>query len=768
MIDGNVRNGWSSEWSGVECESFVPGRTKVALVGPSAWPLRCFVIVPNPSFHLQSSLPYPMHRQSDPFNDDDDAHVAGAIRRFPADDDDDEDDDRASGSAAAAAAEPDASREDRHPDEAGEVDTEGYFVEEEEEDDDEADIMTFRERDLLDFVRATYEREFVAELGEHEHLDVDDKVRIAAYLAGSERSRRQPTHPRGSPAEQAHERKLLAHLLDLGGDDLRNSFRTYLCLVVMLGPNPPVRQVARSGAVPVFVEIFRTEMNPQRRLLAAGVLAVIGADASSSSSSALTTTMTTPEHARLMDDLNLLPCLVGALRSGGRDSVALLPLLSVLVRVPGDSPTYGPWALDTGALPELLDRLSAGENHLLAKVRALAGALRVFLCREGGVASSGRVAAALRALRVFLGDSDAAVLSDACRVLGVLTLGAGRGGDDGGHSNADERIEMVVKTPGVCRRLAGLLIHPSPYVKSYVGTSSGTLELQNNPIRRVRFNSRPLSSSVTGRPCSRCGTSCSAVTRTCTRCWTMTRCCFPTWRQAWSPAAERTFGRRPARFSPTSRLWVTLVRCGRSLTASTSSPPSSIGSSAMTASMYGAMPPGRSATSHCTALLPNYDPWFDAGASDRCAPRSIRTPPRSSPRPLKPSKPFCAPTWSWGDPMVLPTGASRLSTRHGRPGERPGFKPCVSTKNPTFANDPTAFWARSSLVTARRLPFHPLSGQMGKRTMRVGVLTFATSMQRECDLVGDSPGPKKEVVLGRPWVRLGATAHRTARVDRKS
>lgn len=362
---------------------------------------------------------------------------------------------------AAAAAEPGAAVEDLDPDEASEAGDDGYY--EEEEGDDEAEgAMSPRERDLLDFVWVTTERDWMAwfDDGEYEHLDVDDKVRIAAFLAGAN-DIRQSTHPHGTPAEQQRERNLLVHLRDLGSsDDLRNSFRTYLTLVVVLGPDPPVRQVAESGAVPVFVEIFRSHgQHPAaHRLAAAGFLAVISAASSTKES-------TTPDYARLMNDLDLLPCLVGQLRSGNV-SAALMPLLSVLACTPGDSPTYGAWALDTKALPELLKHLS--ESDHLDKIRTMAAQLHVFL-GEGAGPSPKRVRAALRALRVFLGFSDAKVLAEACRALSVLTLGAGINGDDRRNGAlADGRIQMVVTTPGVCRRLAELLGHPSPNVKSYV------------------------------------------------------------------------------------------------------------------------------------------------------------------------------------------------------------------------------------------------------------------------------------------------------------
>jgi HEAT repeat protein len=197
--------------------------------------------------------------------------------------------------------------------------------------------------------------------------------------------------------------------------------------------SPPIEEVIRQNVIPRFVEFLQRDDMPQLQFEAAWALTNVASG--------------TSLHTQVVIDNGAVPIFVRLLQSPNDD--VREQAVWALGNIAGDSPRCRDLVLDSYALDPLLAQLT-GESKI-SMLRNATWTLSNF-CRGKPQPNFQEVSRALPTLSHLINSGDEEVLTDACWALSYLSDGS------------NDKIEAVITTPGVVRRLVELLMNPSPSV----------------------------------------------------------------------------------------------------------------------------------------------------------------------------------------------------------------------------------------------------------------------------------------------------------------
>ncbi|KAI3968641.1 hypothetical protein MKX01_028791 [Papaver californicum] len=196
--------------------------------------------------------------------------------------------------------------------------------------------------------------------------------------------------------------------------------------------DPPIDEVVRAGVVPRFVEFLARHDMPQLQFEAAWALTNVASG--------------TSEHALTLINHGAVPVLVKILSSGSADVCE--QAVWALGNVAGDSVSCRDFVLSHDPLLPLLSQFEKPSKQSM--LRTATWALSN-LCRGEPAVPFQQVKLVLPALQNLIHSTDEEVLTSACQALSYIS------------NDTNDKIQAMIEA-GVCPRLVGLLLHPSPTV----------------------------------------------------------------------------------------------------------------------------------------------------------------------------------------------------------------------------------------------------------------------------------------------------------------
>jgi len=199
--------------------------------------------------------------------------------------------------------------------------------------------------------------------------------------------------------------------------------------------SPPISEVISTGAVPVFITFLGHFDEPKLQFESAWVLTNIASG--------------TSEQTHLVVQKGAIPAFVRLLSSPNdelREQAAW-----ALGNIAGDSPQFRDLVLQAGALNPLLHCLT--NSHKIGMLRNCSWTLSNF-CRGKPPPPFHFLEPAVSVLNALLNAPDDEILTDVCWALSYLTDGT------------NDRIQAVVREPGLVKRVVDLLDHETPSVQT--------------------------------------------------------------------------------------------------------------------------------------------------------------------------------------------------------------------------------------------------------------------------------------------------------------
>jgi importin subunit alpha-6/7 len=199
--------------------------------------------------------------------------------------------------------------------------------------------------------------------------------------------------------------------------------------------SPPISEVIETGAVPHFITFLDRAEEPKLQFESAWVLTNIASG--------------TSEQTHLVVHKGAVPAFVRLLSSPNDDLREQAAW--ALGNIAGDSPHFRDLVLQAGALEPLLHCLT--NSHKIGMLRNCSWTLSNF-CRGKPPPPFHFLEPAVGVLSALLSAPDDEILTDVCWALSYLTDGT------------NDRIQAVVRQPGLVNRVVELLDHETPSVQT--------------------------------------------------------------------------------------------------------------------------------------------------------------------------------------------------------------------------------------------------------------------------------------------------------------
>ena len=199
--------------------------------------------------------------------------------------------------------------------------------------------------------------------------------------------------------------------------------------------SPPIAEVISTGSLPTFISFLDKFDEPKLQFESAWVLTNIASG--------------TSEQTDLVVRKGAIPAFVRLLSSPNDDLREQAAW--ALGNIAGDSPHFRDLVLGHGALNPLLSSLS--NSHKIGMLRNCSWTLSNF-CRGKPPPPFHFLEPAIHVLNSLLHAPDDEILTDVCWALSYLTDGT------------NDRIQAVVKEPGLVNRVVELLDHETPSVQT--------------------------------------------------------------------------------------------------------------------------------------------------------------------------------------------------------------------------------------------------------------------------------------------------------------
>jgi len=199
--------------------------------------------------------------------------------------------------------------------------------------------------------------------------------------------------------------------------------------------SPPISEVISTGAVPYFILFLDHFDEPKLQFESAWVLTNIASG--------------TSDQTHLVVEKGAIPAFVRLLSSPNDDLREQAAW--ALGNIAGDSPQFRDLVLQAGALSPLLHCLT--NSHKIGMLRNCSWTLSNF-CRGKPPPPFHFLEPAVTVLNALLNAPDDEILTDVCWALSYLTDGT------------NDRIQAVVREPGLVKRVVDLLDHETPSVQT--------------------------------------------------------------------------------------------------------------------------------------------------------------------------------------------------------------------------------------------------------------------------------------------------------------